>query len=393
MRKVAAREARSFSIKLSFFFGALFVVYGIQLPYFPVWLDHRGLTPAEIGLVSSAPLFLRVFIGPAAAFLADRSGDHRRAVLMASLAAFAAVAALTHSVGLPAILLLTAVFLAGVQTGGPIGEAIALAGVRDWGVDYGRMRLWGSLSFILATAAGGAFLGQLGATSVIWMLLASTFGLVAAAWLLPVPSPDRMQEGTSRRPLTFSEVARVAGSGAFLLFLISAGMIQASHAVFYGFGVLHWQTQGIAGSTISLLWSTSIIAEIALFAFAGRFLATVGPLGLILAGGAAAVVRWTAMALNPPVALLLPLQVLHALTFGATHLGAMQYIQRAIPHEQAGTAQALLAAATGGIGMGAAMLLAGILYGPYGSLSYLAMAAIAGVGLAAALPLRSRGMT
>ncbi|MCL4768660.1 MAG: MFS transporter [Hyphomicrobiaceae bacterium] len=385
-------HARSFSLRLSLFFAALFVVYGIQLPFFPVWLDWRGLSAAEIGVVTAAPLFLRLLVGPAAAFLADRSGDRRRAVVIASACGFAAVLALSRSHALPVILLFTAVFLVGAQTTGPIGEAIALSGVRETGADYGRMRLWGSLSFVAATFAGGALVGQLGAPSVIWMLAASMGALLAAAWLLPPPRPAG--EGTApdgpRGRLTPGQVMQVAGSGDFLLFVLAAGLVQSSHAVFYAFGVLHWQAQGISSTTIGVLWSIGVLFEVMLFAGAGRLVHSVGPLGFILAGGVAAVVRWGAMAFDPPLAVLLPLQALHALTFGATHLGAMHYIHRTVPLEQAGTAQALLAAVTGGIGMGAATLLAGLLYGPFGGSSYLAMAAIAGAGTAAALILKRR---
>jgi len=383
-------SAQTFSVRLSLFFAALFVVYGIQLPFFPVWLDWRGLSPAEIGMVTAIPLFLRLFVGPAAAFLADRSGDRRRMIVIAAAFSFAAVLVLGQSYALLAIMLFTAVFLVGSQTTAPIGEAIALSGVRELGVDYGRMRLWGSLSFIAATFVGGALVGRLGAPSVIWMLAASTGGLLVSAWLLP--ASRRLDEPTSAEVkgarLTLGQVAAVAGSRSFLLFAFAAGVIQASHAVFYVFGVLHWQAQGISSAMIGVLWSIGVLVEVLLFATAGRLVGRIGPLGFILAGATAAVVRWGAMAFDPPLALLVPLQALHALTFGATHFGAMLFIQRLVPQEQAGTAQALLAAVTGGVGMGASTLLAGVLYGPFGGSSYLAMAVIAGAGLAAALLLK-----
>lgn len=385
-------SAQTFSLRLSLFFAALFMVYGIQLPFFPVWLDWRGLSPAEIGVVTAAPLFLRLFVGPATAFLADRSGDRRRTIVIAAAASFLAVLALSQSYALAAIVLFTAIFLVGSQTTGPIGEAVALAGVRDLGVDYGRMRLWGSLSFIAATFAGGALVGQLGASSVIWMLAVTTGGLLVVAWLMPAPRQgEQARSSGHQKRLTLGQVASVAGSPAFLLFLFAAGVIQASHAMFYAFGVLHWQAQGISSTMIGVLWSVGVLVEVLLFATAGRLVNLVGPLGFILAGAVAAVIRWGAMALDPPLALLFPLQALHALTFGATHLGAMHYIHRAVPQEQAGTAQALFAAATGGLGMGASTLLAGVLYEPIGGLSYLAMAAIAGSGLAAALVLKAQG--
>ena len=390
---VSTTPAQSFSLRLSLFVAALFVLYGVQIPFFPVWLDWRGLTPAEIGAVAAAPLFLRLLIGPAAAFVADRSGDRRRAIMVAAGCGLVAVLALSQSHHLLLIAFFTAVFVVGSQTSGPIGEAIALSGVRELGADYGRMRLWGSLAFIVATFAGGALVERFGAPSVIWMMAACSGGLLAAGWLLP---SNRMavRAGVAaanvHRPPTLGQVAEVAGSGSFLLFVAAAGLVQSSHALFYAFGVLHWQAQGISSTTTGVLWSVGVLAEVLLFAVAGRFIEIIGPVGFILAGAVAAVVRWSAMALDPPLVLLFPLQVLHALTFGATHFGAMHYIHRAVPQEQAGTAQALFAAATGGIGMGAATLLAGALYGPLGGVSYFAMAVLGGVGLIAAVAMRGR---
>lgn len=385
--------AFTFSARLALFFSALFAVYGIQLPFLSVWLDWRGLSAAEIGVVTATPLFLRMVVGPAAAFLADRSGDRRRAIMIAAGCGFAAAVALSQSPGLLTILAFTAVFLIGSQSTGPIGEAIALSGVRELGVDYGRMRLWGSLSFIAATFAGGAAIEHFGAESVIWMLVAGMGVLLTAAWLLPVPRQLAQTSPVSgvSGPLTLRQVTEVAASRGFLLFLCAAGLVQASHAVFYVFGVLHWQAQGLSSTLISVLWAIGVIAEVLLFAGGGWFIGRIGALGYILAGAVGAVVRWVVMAFDPPVVLLFPLQVLHALSFAATHFGAMHFIHRTVPQEQAGTAQSILAAVTGGLGMGAATLLAGALYEPFGGLSYLAMAAIAAVGLLAGLRLNSSG--
>ena len=96
------------------------------------------------------------------------------------------------------------------------------------------------------------------------------------------------------------------------------------------------------------------------------------------------------MAFDPPLAALVVLQILHALTFGATHIGTVHFIAQNIPAERAGTAQALQSSVTAGIAMGGATLLAGQLYGPFGATSYLAMAVLGAVGLAAALLAQSK---
>jgi len=109
---------------------------------------------------------------------------------------------------------------------------------------------------------------------------------------------------------------------------------------------------------------------------------------LLLAGALAGVVRWLAMAFDPPLAMLVLLQVLHGATYGATHLGAIHFISQAVPEAQAGTAQALYAAVTAGIVMGGAMALAGSLYESFAGGAYAAMAIFSMVGIVAIALLR-----
>ncbi len=54
------------------------------------------------------------------------------------------------------------------------------------------------------------------------------------------------------------------------------------------------------------------------------------------------------MALAPPLALLWPLQALHALTFAIGHLGFMAFVAAAVPPRLAGTAQGVATGAIGG---------------------------------------------
>ena len=162
----------------------------------------------------------------------------------------------------------------------------------------------------------------------------------------------------------------------FLLFLLGSGLIQSTHAVYYIFGTLNWQRLGYGEDLIGVLWAIGVIAEITLFAFSGWVVHRFGPSLLMVAGAAAAVLRWTIMAFDPPLWVLFPLQVLHAFTYGAAHLGAMHFVANAAPTSLAATAQSLYATiAGGGIMMSGFMLLAGYLYADLRAVAYIGMAA------------------
>ena len=169
---------------------------------------------------------------------------------------------------------------------------------------------------------------------------------------------------------------------AFVAALAAASLIQSSHAVFYGFSALQWRAEGLDGSAIAGLWALGVAAEIVLFALQGRLPAYLTPALLIVVGGLGATLRWSVMALNPPAVLLPLVQLLHALSFGATHLGALGFVAQRAPAGQGATAQGYLALAIGTT-MAAMTGMSGVLYGAYGVRAYAAMALAAVAGCVA----------
>jgi PPP family 3-phenylpropionic acid transporter len=133
------------------------------------------------------------------------------------------------------------------------------------------------------------------------------------------------------------------------------------------------------------LWAIGVSAEVAVFVFSAALARRFGAPELIAIAGIAAVGRWLAMGFDPTLGWLVPLQVLHGLTFGAAHVGAIHFMAHAVPENQTGTSQAIYASVTGGIAMGAAMLICGPLYASYAGQGYWIMAAIAAAGLGASL--------
>lgn len=380
-------DRRDFARRLGLFYGALFVLYGVQLPYLPVWLDWRGLTPEEIGLVSSLPLIVRLVATPSLALAADHGQSHRRIIVLLAWIGLAASLLLPLAHGLWPILALVIVLLVAVPSAMPLAETVAMTGVRLARLDYGRMRLWGSITFIVMNIAGGWALAAWGADSVVVMVVLGCALTVLAAHLLPsIPAAadPSASGGAGRARPGLAETVALLADRRVALFLVAAGATQASHAVFYAFGVIHWRAQGLSAGTIGTLWAIGVLIEVALFAVSGRLVAIAGAVGLLVLGGAAALLRWSAMAADPALWVLVVLQLMHGLTFGATHLGAMHVIERIAPPAQAGSAQALHATVTAGVAMGLALYLAGRLYGPFGGASYLAMAALGAIGLAAA---------
>ncbi len=384
----------SYGQRVALYYGAMFLIYGVLIPFLPVWLDGRGLGASEVAVVTALPFLLRLAVTPAAAIAADRRGAHRRFIIASAWIAFAAALLLGRMHGFWAILAVAAPLSLAAATMMPLVEALAVRGVRLYSLDYGRMRLWGSLTFVLVGLIVGALIDRLGSEAALWVLVAGATLTVAAAHALPRPPvPLPGGEATAASPFAAPravsrEVMRLFRRPVFLAFLIAASAAQASHALFYTFGALHMQAQGISAAAIGTLWAVGVLAEVALFALAGVRLRHLAPDTLLAIGASAAVVRWAAMSFDPPLALLAPLQLLHAFTYGATHLGAILFVARTVKDEVSGTVQALYATFASGVVMGLATYASGPLYAAYAGGAYAAMSLMAIAAWAAALFIR-----
>ncbi len=371
-RKLAGRYAA--------FYGAVFLVVGIYLPFWPVFLTSRGLSAAEIGLLFAILSWTKVATTPAIAQIADRSGRAKATLVIAATLCLLFFTGLAEARGFWPILLVMLPAAACFQALTPIAESQTMAAVLRERLDYGRIRLWGSLAFILGTLGAGFLIAGHEADVVLVLVLGALALTVLAALALPTPT-TRHHRGAPRNPLKLIRDRR------FLLFLVTASLLQASHAAYYGFSALHWRAAGLSAATIGWLWAEGVAAEVLLFAFGGAVMARASPAALLILAALAGVLRWTVLAASTELAPLIAVQALHALTFGAAHLGAMHFLARAAPPGLAATAQSLYSAVSGGIAMGLAMLLAGALYAAAAGQAFLAMAALSAIGLGFALVL------
>jgi PPP family 3-phenylpropionic acid transporter len=363
-----------FTLRLAAFYAALFLTLGIQVPFLPVWLAAKNMDARTIGIVLALPMVVRVVAIPLAAQVADRRDALRAVIVLGAMAAVVGYFALALADGVVAIGIAFAFASAANMPVMLLADAYALRGLAARGRAYGTVRLWGSAAFIVASFGAGFLFDLIAPRDLIWLIVATVaLTAVAASLLGPLGGHDR---GRMPAPVSAIELLRTP---AFVAVVAAASMVQASHAVYYGFSTIAWQAQGLDGTAIGTLWSLGVLAEIALFAASGRLPAAVTPTLLILMGSGGGFVRWAAMAWDPPALLLPALQCLHALSFGATHLGALAFVARAAPPGLGATAQGCLAVALG-LTMAAAMGIAGVLYGRFGPAAYAAMAVLALAG-------------
>jgi len=369
-------------------YSAQFVVVGITLPFLPSILAAQGLSPAEVGVLLAVAAGVRLVAGPAGGRLADALGDARLLLVLGSALAALAACGFLLPAGFGLLLLVMALHSAAFAPVVPLTDALALAAARapstpQGGFDYARVRAAGSIAFMLAAIIVGQAVALAGIQAAAWLLVAGLAATSLAALALPGRAP-RAGRAVARGWAGFLAPLRIPAMRR--LMLVSA-LIQGSHALYYGFGTLHWQAAGLGAGLIGGLWAVGVLAEVALFLWGRGLVARLGPVGLSLIAAGAGVLRWGVTALTVDPWLLVPAQMLHAATFGMQHLATMVVLARVVPVAEAGTAQTLHAALGVGLWMGLLALVCGPLYAAAGGAGFWAMALLCLLALPASLAL------
>ena len=353
-------DGRRFATRLALFYGTLFGLVGTHLPFFPVWLKAVGIDASWIGVIIAVPAVTRFTTLPFITGLAER-----RRMLRGAMVATACLTAIGFSIaGMFHTAL--AVFVAYVFTACvwtpmvPLTDGYALKGVARYGLSYGPLRLWGSAAFVVGAVVCGLLVDVIAARHLIWVIaVMAAIGAVAGFGLQPIDASDV-------RPTVSSGAAALLWRPEFLAIIFASALIQGSHAAYYAFASITWQAVGFGGLTIAGLWTLGVLAEIVVFALSPRF--TVSPVMLVMIGAFGAVVRWLLTAQEPPAGVLVVVQLMHGLTYGATVLGTMGLLVRNVPSHIAARAQGYLAACSG------------VVYSQHGQVVYYMMAAMGAAG-------------
>ena len=365
------RRALSDSARVGCFLSWFFAAGAILSAYLPLWLADRHLDAAMIGTVLGIASLARVGAVPVWGWVADRLGHYRSAMFAAAFGAALCAALLPAASGVAPIAVL--IVLGGIAASAlaPLCDAVTLAFAAVGRLEYGRTRAWGSLSFMIATAAAGALLGRTGTSVVPWLLVVGYGASAVLAVTVPRP-PERDIAPRSLAPAPLGRSFRAA--------LAATALTQGSHAAYYAFASLYWRSAGIGDAVIGLLIAEGIIAEIGLFVWGRRLVEWLGPARLTAIAASACLLRWTVLAATVSVPILACAQLLHAGSFACQHLSNM-LVLRHIPPARSALAQTLLASIGFSAPTGIMIWVVGQFYGQAGGAVFLAMAALGGAAL------------
>ena len=342
---------------LSLFLIAIYFVYGAYVPFWSLWLESKGISAEQIGLLIGLGLGIR-FAGNLLIM-----GRANRASLLIPTCRYLAVLSLLCYLGFYWVdsfwallaLMLLANFI--YPTLLPLSEALAARMMLQVKLDYGKVRLWGSAAFIVGSTLVGALVQHYGASWVLHAMILGLLLLTGLSWLPMAPAPQ--DAASSGNKIGFRSLLT---DKSFLTFLVVVSLLQGSHAAYYGFSALYWKAHGYAENVIGYLWALGVLAEILMFALSRRLLKGVSYQQLFFIGGLGCVLRWIMLANTTELLWLGVAQLLHAVTFCVSHLGAIRYMTQQLPAEQVIPAQTLYAALPTGIFMAVLTAVAGFGY-------------------------------
>jgi len=377
------------SLRLSALFFMMFLAVGIQLPYWPLWLRAQGLDGEQIGQALALTYLAKIIFNPLAGGIVDHLNSRRKPLIVLGLLTACGFALFALTPGVVAIMALT--FLANGLFSAmiPISDNLALMKAAELHLDYPRLRLWGSIGFVVAALACGRWLTQAPPEMIQPLMTVALAGLAALCFALPDAAVPLAKDLPTQSPRQGS-LRDLLGDRRFLAFLGVSALLQMALAVYYGFATLHWRSEGVSEATIGNLWSCGVVAEILFFASAKRFVHRCHPASLIAVGGAGGLLRWSLLAFTSSPPLLMAAQTLHAATFACAHLGAMAMIGRIVPAPLSGRAQGLYSSVATGLIPGLTLPLMGGLYQSFGGLTFLLASLFSLLALLGALAMRRR---
>tara|TARA_Y100001001_G_C7995313_1_gene304414 strand:+ start:328 stop:1518 length:1191 start_codon:yes stop_codon:yes gene_type:complete len=334
--------------RLSLFYVLYFALLGCIAPYWGLYLQNRDFAAEDIGLLMAGFGLVRVAAPNLWAALGPLFPSPVHMVRLAGSLTLLCFVFIWQADSFSSVLLVMlgyGFFWAAML---PQYEAITMRALGNQIGLYSRIRVWGSVGFIVLVLLAGYLFDLFSVALLPFIMLLLMSGIVLNSWLMPAST------GHVREFHEGDGFLRIAGQGPVVLFILMTVLLQISHGPYYTFFSIYLESLSYQSWQIGLLWAVGVAAEVILF-WQFRHLAERLSLknwcvvSLLLTS-----IRWLLIALVPgSVVVLVMAQLMHAFSFGAMHVVAMRYVQMFFPAAMQGQGQALYSSI--GFGMGSAI--------------------------------------
>lgn len=347
--------------RLSGFYFFYFAFVGAMAPFWGLYLQSLEFSAFQIGVLMSLLHVMRIFAPNVWGHVADKTGKRVAIVQFVSLVCLVAFIGVFLGDGFWWLFLVMSLISFFWSASLPLVEATTLSHLREGTERYGKIRLWGSVGFILVVVGVGALLDHLPIRTLLWVILGLLAGIVLFARFIPEAegSVTQAEHVSLKSVLKRPEV---------IALLVAAMLMAAAHGPYYTFFTIHLVEHGYSKGVAGWLWALGVLCEIGIFLIMPRVfrrvrVETVLLVTLVVAAVRFLIVGWLAESL----AWLLFAQVLHALTFGAYHASAIALVHRHFWGRNQARGQGLYNSLAFGIGGTAGSLYAGAVWDSAGA--------------------------
>jgi len=347
--------------RLSSFYFVYFGTLGVLLPYWSPYLASLGFSLAEIGKLMAIIMATKMVAPVIWAWLADHSRTSMRLVRLATFLSaifYLGVFFGTDFWWLAVVMMLFTFFWNAAL---PQLEVTTLNHLGNDDNRYGKIRLWGSIGFIVTSL----FLGYALDSNPASLVLPVIFILLTAIFISTLFIPDA---GKPAHPEQGGIVRYILQYPELMSFLTVSFLLQASHAPYYTFYTIYLSDFGYSKTVIGILWALGVLFEVILFLNLHKFLKPVRFRTMLIGSCLITGLRWLIIGLFPESILLLVLaQVLHAVSFGLFHGVAVSMVHRYFTGRHQHRGMALYGSISFGAGGAVGSLASGYMMGWLGA--------------------------
>ncbi|AXQ29480.1 MFS transporter [Solimonas sp. K1W22B-7] len=330
--------------RLAGFYFWYFAAIGTLVPFTGLFLQERGATPAQIGAIGGILALTRIVSPYLWGHYADRDGRRMAAIRITLGGGMLAFAALQFAPGFAPLAL--CFFLYGMFNNGtmPQFEAVTFNHLGANADRYGRIRLWGSIGFVVAVLAMGPVFERLGVHSMpLWVA-----GLFALCWLTGLRIPEAFAPAGEGQAASILGVLR---RPAVIALLAACLLSQVSFGPYYNFFSIWLKDHGYSKSVIGFLWAFGVVAEVGIFFVMHRLRRFWSLRSMMLWALAGTSLRWfLQMTFVDNLPWMTVVQALHAVSFGLYHFAAVSLVQQLFPGALQGRGQAIYTGLSYGVG-------------------------------------------
>lgn len=330
--------------RLSSFYLCYFATLGAFIPYWSLFLKENDFNSTQIGQLSALLVGTKIIAPNFWGWIADYTRKNLHIIRWTLFFSTVLFAGFWSALGYWAFAGLTIVFSFFWNAPLPLYEATTLSHLKSEPHRYSRVRLWGSVGFILTVTA----IGRLLDTQPIRLLPVAITGLLALNWLTTlITPPSRVAHPDSNT----TRLSKIVKQPEVIAFLVVYVLIQFAHAPYYVFYSIYLEQHLYSTTTTGMLWSLGVIAEIGLFLVMRSVLQRYSLRQILLVSLIFAVIRWELIgSYVDNIGLLLCAQLLHAATFGGAHIAAIHFIHRYFDECHQSKGQALYHSLSFGLG-------------------------------------------